>query len=74
MPDERYGEEVLACVVPRDPADPPTRAELADFCRGRLAHYKVPRRVEVMDAFPMTVSGKVRKVELRERYGTPRTA
>ncbi|OII65314.1 AMP-binding protein [Streptomyces sp. CC77] len=74
VPDERYGEEVLACVIPRDPADPPTREELADFCRDRLAHYKVPRRVEVMDAFPMTVSGKVRKVELRERYGSPRTA
>ncbi|WOI61623.1 AMP-binding protein [Streptomyces fradiae] len=69
VPDERYGEEVLACVIPRDPADPPTYEELAAHCRDRLAHYKVPRRVEILDAFPMTVSGKVRKVELRERYG-----
>jgi fatty-acyl-CoA synthase len=69
VPDERYGEEVLACVIPRDPADPPTYEEIAAYCRDRLAHYKVPRRVEVLDAFPMTVSGKVRKVELRERYG-----
>ncbi|MER5882979.1 AMP-binding protein [Streptomyces sp. NPDC001941] len=69
IPDERYGEEVLACVIPRDPGDPPTLEDVRAFCRERLAHYKVPRRVEVLDAFPMTVSGKVRKVELRERYG-----
>ncbi|MFJ8650279.1 AMP-binding protein [Streptomyces sp. NPDC093546] len=69
VPDERYGEEILACVIPRDPADPPTLDEITAYCRERLAHYKVPRRVEVLDAFPMTVSGKVRKVELRERYG-----
>ncbi|MFJ6997170.1 AMP-binding protein [Streptomyces sp. NPDC003090] len=72
VPDERYGEEILACVIPRDPADPPTYEEVAAYCRDRLAHYKIPRRVEVLDAFPMTVSGKVRKVELRERYGNRR--
>lgn len=38
-------------------------------CRERLAHYKIPRRMEILDAFPMTVSGKVRKIELRETYG-----
>ncbi len=69
VPDERYGEEVLACVVPRDPADPPSLAEVREFCAGRMAHYKVPRHLRVMDAFPMTVSGKVRKVELREGFG-----
>lgn len=68
VPDERYGEEILACVIPRDPADPPTPEEITAFCRDRLAHYKVPRRVEILAEFPMTVSGKVRKVELRERY------
>ncbi|MFF4172543.1 AMP-binding protein [Streptomyces sp. NPDC001744] len=68
VPDERYGEEILACVIPRDPADPPTPDEIRDFCRDRLAPYKVPRRVEILTEFPMTVSGKVRKVELRERY------
>ncbi|EFE66269.1 MULTISPECIES: AMP-binding protein [Streptomyces] len=68
VPHERYGEEVLACVVPRDPADPPTLEDLRAFCRDRLAHYKVPSRLQILDAFPMTVSGKVRKVELRERY------
>ncbi|AZK97323.1 MULTISPECIES: AMP-binding protein [Streptomyces] len=69
VPDPRYGEEVLACVVPRDPADPPTLDTVTAFCDQRLAHYKIPRRLEIVDAFPMTVSGKVRKVELRERYG-----
>ena len=68
VPDEKYGEEILACVVPRDPADPPSQDDIVAYCRERLAHYKIPRRVELVDAFPMTVSGKVRKIELRERF------
>ncbi|MCF2131381.1 linear/branched/unsaturated fatty acid:CoA ligase LbuL [Strepomyces sp. STD 3.1] len=71
VPHERYGEEVLACVVPRDAADPLTLEELRAYCDGQLAHYKVPSRLQLLDSFPMTVSGKVRKVELRERYGKP---
>lgn len=67
VPHERYGEEVLACVIPRDPADPLTLEELRAFCEDRLAHYKIPTLLQIMDAFPMTVSGKVRKIELRER-------
>ncbi|MGW7042460.1 AMP-binding protein [Streptomyces avermitilis] len=67
VPHERYGEEVLACVIPRDPADPPTLEELWAFCDGQLAHYKIPSRLRILDAFPMTVSGKVRKIELREQ-------
>ncbi|MFI2739793.1 AMP-binding protein [Streptomyces sp. NPDC018711] len=70
VPDERYGEEILACVIPRDPAAPPTLDEITAFCRDRLAHYKIPRRVEILTEFPMTVSGKVRKVELRQTYGS----
>ncbi|POX63365.1 AMP-binding protein [Streptomyces sp. Ru62] len=69
VPHERYGEEVLACVIPSDPADPLTLEELRDFCAGRLAHYKVPSRLQLLDTFPMTVSGKIRKVELRDTYG-----
>ncbi|MFJ6749998.1 MULTISPECIES: AMP-binding protein [unclassified Streptomyces] len=67
VPDEKYGEEIAACVILRDPADPLTRDELARYCRSRLAHFKVPRYLDILDAFPMTVSGKVRKIELRER-------
>ncbi|MFF8789328.1 AMP-binding protein [Streptomyces sp. NPDC015125] len=67
VPDEKYGEEIAACVILRDPEDPLTRDELDRYCRSRLAHYKVPRHLHLLDAFPMTVSGKVRKIELRER-------
>ncbi|MFD8392575.1 AMP-binding protein [Streptomyces sp. NPDC059680] len=69
VPHEKYGEEVLACVIPYDAADPLTLEELHAFCRGRLAHYKIPSRLQILDSFPMTVSGKVRKVELRAAYG-----
>ncbi|WP_276312078.1 AMP-binding protein [Streptomyces sp. V2] len=69
VPHEKYGEEVLACVIPHDAADPPTLDEIRGYCAGRLAHYKIPARVQILDAFPMTVSGKVRKIELRETYG-----
>ncbi|MBQ0825433.1 AMP-binding protein [Streptomyces tagetis] len=69
VPHERYGEEVLACVIPSDPADPLTLEELRAHCDGQLAHYKIPSRLQVLDSFPMTVSGKVRKIELRETYG-----
>lgn len=68
VPHERYGEEVLACVIPADPADPLTLAELRAFCADRLAHYKIPSRLQILDGFPMTVSGKVRKIELREKW------
>ncbi|MFD7290481.1 AMP-binding protein [Streptomyces sp. NPDC059863] len=71
VPDEKYGEEILACVVPRDPAAPPDLEDIVSYCRERLAHYKIPRRVEIMAEFPMTVSGKVRKIELRERFSGP---
>ncbi|OIJ65214.1 AMP-binding protein [Streptomyces mangrovisoli] len=66
VPHERYGEEVLACVIAHDPADPLTLEELRAYCEGRLAHYKIPSRLRLLESFPMTVSGKVRKVQLRE--------
>ncbi len=66
VPDERYGEELMAWVRLREGAEPMTPQSLRDFCTGRLAHYKIPRFVHVVDDFPMTVTGKVRKVEMRE--------
>ena len=66
VPDERYGEELMAWVRLREGAEPLTAEALREFCAGRLAHYKVPRYVKVVDAFPMTVTGKVRKIEMRE--------
>ncbi|WP_405745874.1 AMP-binding protein [Streptomyces sp. NBC_01525] len=67
VPDAKYGEEIAACVILRDATDPLTLDELTEYCRTRLAHFKIPRRLELVENFPMTVSGKVRKVELRER-------
>ncbi|MEI5097800.1 AMP-binding protein [Streptomyces sp. PmtG] len=68
VPDERYGEVPLACVILREDARTLSLEELRAFCEGRLAHYKIPAHLRLLDAFPMTVSGKVRKVELRQRY------
>jgi fatty-acyl-CoA synthase len=67
VPDARYGEEVMAWVVQRDGTEPLTADAVREFCGGRLAHYKIPRYVKIVDAFPLTVTGKIRKVEMRER-------
>ena len=67
VPDEKYGEELMAWVVLRPGATPLTAEAVREFCAGKLAHYKVPRYVHVVEGFPMTVTGKVRKVEMRER-------
>ena len=66
VPDERYGEELMAWVRMREGAEPLTAEALRKFCAGRLAHYKVPRYVKVVDEFPMTVTGKIRKIEMRQ--------
>jgi fatty-acyl-CoA synthase len=65
--DAKYGEELMAWVRLRPGAEPVTAQSLREFCAGKLAHYKIPRYVHVTDEFPMTVTGKVRKVEMRER-------
>jgi fatty-acyl-CoA synthase len=65
VPDAKYGEELMAWVRLREGAQPLTADDLREFCAGRLAHYKIPRYVHVVDEFPMTVTGKVRKVEMR---------
>jgi fatty-acyl-CoA synthase len=67
VPDSRYGEELMAWVRLRDGAPPLSAEALREFCSGRLAHYKIPRYVHVVDEFPMTVTGKVRKVQMREQ-------
>src|SRR5919112_250135 len=66
VPDERFGEELVAWVRMREGAEPLTAESLRAFCSGKLAHYKIPRYVKIVDGFPMTVTGKVRKVEMRE--------
>jgi fatty-acyl-CoA synthase len=66
VPDERYGEELAAWVQLREGASVDADG-LREFCRGRIAHYKVPRHIRVVDEFPMTVTGKVQKFKLREQ-------
>jgi fatty-acyl-CoA synthase len=67
VPDEKYGEELCAWIRMKDGAEPLTVEAVREYCTGKLAHYKIPRYVEIVDEFPMTVTGKVRKVEMRER-------
>ena len=67
VPDVSYGEELCAWVILRDGAPALTAEAVREFADGRLAPFKIPRYVVAVDAFPMTVTGKVRKVEMRER-------
>jgi len=67
VPDAKYGEELMVWVRLRAGAPALTAEALREFCTGQLAHYKIPRYVHVVGEFPMTVTGKVRKVEMRER-------
>ncbi|WP_068400346.1 AMP-binding protein [Kribbia dieselivorans] len=66
VPDEKYGEELMAWIRMKEGSAPLDAAAVREFCTGKLAHYKVPRYVHVVEEFPMTVTGKVRKVEMRE--------
>ena len=66
VPDERYGEEIMAWVQ-LVPGAELTEDELKDFCRDKIAHFKIPRYVRFVSEFPMTVTGKVRKVEMRDK-------
>jgi fatty-acyl-CoA synthase len=67
VPDAKYGEELMVWVRLRAGAPALTAEALREFCTGQLAHYKIPRYVHVVGEFPMTITGKVRKVEMRER-------
>lgn len=66
VPDAKYGEEIMAWVTIRDGAPPLSAEDLRAYCQGNIAHYKIPRYVKVTDGFPMTVTGKIRKIEMRE--------
>ena len=65
MPDARLSEVAYACVIPK-PGHEIAKHDLAQFCEGKLARFKIPRHVVTMYAFPMTASGKPQKVKLRE--------
>ena len=65
VPDAKYGEAVCACIRLRSGMTV-TEDEIREFCRGQIAHYKLPRHVRFVDSFPLTVSGKIQKYLIRE--------
>ncbi|MCP2280284.1 AMP-binding protein [Nocardia amikacinitolerans] len=66
VPDAKYGEELMAWIRMREGATPLDAEAVRAFCTGKLAHFKIPRYVHLVDEFPMTVTGKIRKAEMRE--------
>jgi len=66
VPDEKYGEELLACVKLREGASRPTDDAFRELCKGQIAHFKIPRYWMVVDEFPMTVTGKIQKFKIVE--------
>ncbi len=65
VPDEKYGEEIQAWIELRE-GEQATGEEIREYCKGRIAHYKIPRHVKFVTEFPMTVTGKVQKYKMRE--------
>ena len=73
VPDARYGEEVMAWIKLRDGMTA-TAEELASYCKGRIATFKIPRYWKFVDEFPMTVTGKIQKFRMREIAAAERAA
>ncbi len=65
VPDRKYGEQVMAAVILKKGAQM-TEDEIRDFCRGKIANYKIPKYVKFVDSFPMTASGKIQKFKMRD--------
>ena len=66
VPDKKYGEELCAWIIVRD-GQRLTEDEVRAFCQGQIAHYKIPRYISFVDSFPMTVTGKIQKFQIREK-------
>jgi len=66
VPDDKYGEVLCAWVKLRD-GEALTEGEVRDFCKGQIAHYKVPQYVRFVNEFPMTITGKIQKFVMREQ-------
>ena len=69
LPDKRYGEELCAWIIAK-PGQTVTADEIRDFCKGQIAHYKVPKYIQFVTAFPMTVTGKIQKFKIRDEMKT----
>jgi fatty-acyl-CoA synthase len=65
LPDKKYGEELCAWIIVK-PGQTATDTEIRDFCKGQIAHYKVPRYIQFVTEFPMTVTGKIQKFKIRD--------
>jgi len=65
LPDERLGEVVLAWIR-LQPGSVATASEIQAFCRGKIAHFKIPEHISFVDTFPTTITGKVQKFKIRE--------
>jgi fatty-acyl-CoA synthase len=65
VPDKKYGEEICVWVQLKD-GESSTGDEIREFCKGKIAHYKIPRYVKFVTEFPMTVTGKIQKYKMRE--------
>ena len=65
VPDAKYGEELCAWIIAKV-GESLTDQEIRDFCKGQIAHYKIPRYIWLVDAFPMTATGKIQKFKMRE--------
>lgn len=65
VPDRKYGEQVMAAIVLKKGVEM-TEEEVKEYCRGKIAHYKIPYYVKFVDSYPMTASGKIQKFKLRE--------
>jgi fatty-acyl-CoA synthase len=66
VPDPKYGEQVLACIRVK-PGEALTEEEVLEYCQGKIARFKIPRYIQVVDEYPMTASGKIQKFKLREQ-------
>ena len=65
VPDIKYGEELMAWIMPKEGVCV-DEEEIKEFCRGKIAHYKIPRYVKFVSEFPMSVTGKIQKYRMRE--------
>ncbi len=66
VPDQKYGEELCAWIKLKE-GQTATEEDIREFCRGQIAHYKIPRYIEFVQAFPMTITGKIQKFVMRDQ-------
>ena len=69
VPDRKYGEKLCAWIVLRE-GQSATPEEIQGFCKGQIAHYKIPRYIKFVSSFPMTVTGKIQKFLIRDQMRT----